>query len=145
LLIDVVRKLVNMPMLDRVDVLLSAANVANKTLMAGYPNTYEVCSQAIQKCREWSNGGDIAPETLAEYLDADESDNPWMRESLFGANAEGLNALVFITMIVGHVAYLAYTRSGKADCMSQVICEADESILEYISDYGREYGLLELI
>lgn len=84
------------------------------------------------------------PGALAEYLDADESVNPWMQESMFGTDLNNLNEIVFIAMIFGYVAHLAYLQSGEASRMSEVIAEADENISESIVDYGRKFGLVEL-
>jgi hypothetical protein len=130
---------------DRVALLLFAADVANRTIMVDYPKSFDVCRQAIQKCKEWLNTEDITPEALAEYIDADETTNPWMQESVFRSDPDGLNALVFITMVVGHVAHYAYLRAGKAERMSETIAEADENILGPMVDYGKKYGLHELV
>lgn len=142
---DVQKILKDMQLTNRVAVLLSAADAANKTIMASHPKTFDVCRQALKKCRDWLNTEDITPEALAEYLDADEAANPWMQESVFRNDPDGLNALVFITMVVGHVAHYAYLRADKTERMSEVIAEADENILGPMIDYGKKYGLLELI
>lgn len=63
----------NMPKSHRVAVLLLAADIANKTIMVSHPESFDVCKQAIQKCREWLNGNSIAPEALAAHIDADEA------------------------------------------------------------------------
>lgn len=145
MLTDAQKKLRDMPIITRMAVLLSAAGVANKMIMVSHPKTFEVCKQAIQKCEDWLNTGNITPEALAAYIDADEAANPWMQESAFRSDPDGLNALVFITMVVGHVAHFAYLSMGKAERMSEVVAEADENVLEPIVDYGKKYGLLELI
>lgn len=113
--------------------------------MATHPETFDVCKQAIQRCRDWLSHKPVNPEDLAAYIDADEAANPWMQESVFRTDPEGLNALVFMVMVVGFVAHLAYLRAGTPERMSEAIAEADENILESIADYGKAYGLLELI
>ena len=125
--------------------LLLAADVANKTVMVRHPKTFDVCRQAIQKCRDWLSTENITPEVLAEYIDADEEANPWMQESVFRGDPDGLHALVFITLVVGHVAHNAYLHAGNANGMSEAIAEAGENILGPMGDYGKKYGLLELI
>ena len=129
----------DMPLPRRIGVLLSCADIANRSIMLSHPKTFEVCKEAIQKCRDWLEGQNITPEALAMYLDADEAENPWMQESQFRNDTDGLNALVLITMVIGYVAHFAYLHVGKAEKMSEIIAEAGESILVPIVDYGERY------
>lgn len=134
----------DMPLQSRIDLLLRTADIANEVNMLGHPNTFYACRQAIQKCRDWLDAKGIAPEALAEYVDADGEANPWMQESVFQRNSSGLQSLIFITMVVGHVAHFSYLHSGHAEKMSEAVAEAGENILESIVEYGEEYGLNEL-
>jgi len=134
----------DMPLQDRIDLLLRTADIANEVNMVGHPNTFHACKQAIQKCRDWLDAKGIAPETLAEYVDADGDANPWMQESLFEPNSSGLQSLIFITMVVGHVAHFSYLRAGNAEKMSEAVTEAGDNILESLVEYGGKYGLNEV-
>jgi len=135
----------DMPLSNRIDVLLRTADIANKVNMVSHPNTFYACRQAIQKCRDWLDAKDIPPDALAEYVDADDEANPWMQESVFKRNSIGLQSLIFIIMVVGHVAHFSYLRAGKAEKMSEAVTEAGDNILESIAEYGEKYGLNELI
>ncbi|WP_244138187.1 Imm6 family immunity protein [Burkholderia vietnamiensis] len=145
MLTDIVNKLMAMPWEKRVLSLLAMANRANETIKTSHPESFKVCERALVSCKDWLDGKPITPESLAFYLDADETENPWMQESIFRGDPVGLNALVFITMIIGHVAHIAYVNSGKSKYMSEIISEAGSNILEAIVEYGAPYGLSEFI
>lgn len=145
LLTDIVNKLMVMPWEKRVLSLLAMANRANETIKVSHPESFKVCERALVVCKDWLGGKRITPESLAFYLDADETENPWMQESIFSGNLAGLNALVFMTMVIGHVAHLAYVNSGKSKYMSDIVSEAGSNILESIAEYGASYGLSEFI
>ncbi|WP_321856714.1 Imm6 family immunity protein [Burkholderia cenocepacia] len=145
LLTDFVNKLMAMPWEKRVLSLLAMANRANETIKASHPESFEVCERALVACKDWLNGKPITPENLAFYLDADETKNPWMQESIFSGDPAGLNALAFMTMVIGHTAHLAYVNSGKSKYMSEIISEAGSNIFESIVEYGAPYGLAEFI
>jgi len=134
-----------MPWEKRVLLLLLVANRANETINVSHPESFDVCCQALRKCKEWVDGAPVSPENLAAYLDADEAKNPWLQESIFNEDPDGLNALVFVTMVVGHVANLAYVNSGESRRMSEAIAEAGSNIFESIAEFGERYGLSELI
>jgi len=134
----------NMPLSNRIDLLLRTADIANEVNMVRHPNTFYACRQAIQKCRDWLEAKGIAPEALAEYVDADGDANPWMQESIFERNSSGLQSLIFTTMVVGHVAHFSYLRAGNAEKMSEAVAEAGDNILESLVEYGGKYGLNEL-
>ena len=139
-----VKVLKDMPLSNRIDLLLRTADIANEVNMVSHPNTFYACRQAIQKCRDWLEEKGIAPEALAEYVDADGDANPWMQESIFERNSSGLQSLIFITMVLGHVAHFSYLRAGNAEKMSEAVAEAGENILEFLVEYGEKYGLNEL-
>lgn len=139
-----VEVLKDMPLSNRIDLLLRTADIANEVNRVSHPNTFYACRQAIQKCRDWLEEKGIAPEALAEYVDADGDANPWMQESIFERNSSGLQSLIFITMVLGHVAHFSYLRAGNAEKMSEAVAEAGENILEFLVEYGEKYGLNEL-
>ncbi len=125
----------------RISIFLLAAEQANQTIKSNYPETYEVCQKAIEQCWEWFGNRITQPKTLAYYLDANDTDNIWLQESLFERDPDGLNVLIFITMIIGHVAHLAYFQAGETKFMSEIIAEAGENIIESIIDYGSKLKL----
>ncbi|NTZ81708.1 hypothetical protein FCJ61_01375 [Burkholderia metallica] len=129
----------------RVAALLAAAERANSTIEINHPESFGACRLALDKCKAWLNGEATSPEVLAAYLDSDEAENPWMQESKFKNDSCGLNALIFITMVIGHTAYLAYEHEGKSKEMSETISEAGPTIFESIAEYGEPYGLSDLI
>ena len=139
-----VEVLKDMPLSNRIDLLLRTADIANEVNRVSHPNTFYACRQAIQKCRDLLEEKGIAPEALAEYVDADGDANPWMQESIFERNSSGLQSLIFITMVLGHVAHFSYLRAGNAEKMSEAVAEAGENILEFLVEYGEKYGLNEL-
>ena len=132
-----------MPQEKRAGVLLTLADRANGTLLRKNSQTFRVCDQAIRQCRAWLDGKHVSAHALAEYLDAEEGENPWMQESVFSGDAEGLHALVFVTMIIGHIAHLAYLKVDESGRMSEVIAEAGENLLEHIAEYGDVYRSAE--
>ncbi|QJQ00180.1 Imm6 family immunity protein [Herbaspirillum rubrisubalbicans] len=135
----------DIPLSNRLDALLRAADIANEVNRVSHPNTFCACRQAIQKCRDWLDKKEISPEALAEYVDADGDANPWMQESIFKPNSSGLQSLIFITMVVGHVAHFSYLRVGDSEKMSEAVTEAGDNVLKSIAEYGEKYGLDELI
>ncbi|OWQ48862.1 hypothetical protein CDL60_02945 [Roseateles noduli] len=78
---------------------------------------------------------------MAWYVDADDAQNPWMRESLFKDDPEMLDALVFITMVIGYVSHFAYVQVSRRDQMSESIAEAGEEIVPDLEAYGAPFGL----
>jgi hypothetical protein len=126
-----------MPWSKRVSKLLLGAEVANTFFGSRYPETNAVCTEALGLCWDWLGDRNLPPEALARYLDADELDNPWMSEAIFRNDLQGLNALIFITLVIGHVAYLAYMQAGKAQLMSEIVQEAGDQIIDQILLYKK--------
>lgn len=129
----------------RINALLTAAHHANETIKSSHPETFFVCQKALAECGNWvDNEKSVLPETLASYLDAEDSQNPWMQETLFNDDPDGLNALIFITMVIGHISHIAYINAGKYEQMSEIIAEAGENIFQLLLDNGKKYGLPSL-
>ncbi|QUO26127.1 hypothetical protein KEH57_04120 [Burkholderia cenocepacia] len=145
MLTDTAKILTNMSWQKRAEVLLTAAERANSTIEINHPESFDACRLALEKCKAWLNGVVTSPEVLAAYLDSDEAENPWMQESKFKNDSRGLSALIFITMVIGHIAYLAYEHEGKSKEMSETISEAGSTIFESMAEYGEPYGLSGLV
>ncbi|WP_288410549.1 Imm6 family immunity protein [uncultured Herbaspirillum sp.] len=124
------------------NILLDAADIANEVNIQRHPETFDVCRNAIKKCRDWVKEGGVSPTELAHYIDAECSENPWMEESLFKDDPEGLDALIFVTMVIAHVAHFAYIGNKQQSRMSESIAEAGVSLIDSLIEYGRKYGLV---
>ncbi|ALU87649.1 hypothetical protein Hrubri_0422 [Herbaspirillum rubrisubalbicans M1] len=123
-------------------VLLNAAATANDVYMHSHPKTFSICKDALKRCRDWVRGELVSPAELANYIDAECSENPWMEESLFDDDSEGLKALIFVTMVIAHVAHFAYIGNGQESRMSESISEAGISLIDALIEYGKRYGLV---
>lgn len=135
--------LIAMPWEKRASALLEVAGRANETIRASHPQSFKACEQALAACKDWLDGKPVTPESLATYLDADGRGNPWMQEAVFNGDPSGLNALIFITMVIGHIAYISYVNHEKSMYMSEVISEAGSNIFKSIAEYGTPYGISE--
>lgn len=130
-----------LPWPQRPEELLSAARRAAACLRVVRHETGAVCSEGLDKCERWLAGEDAGPAELAWYVDADEEQNPWMRESLFKDDPEALRALVFVTMVIGYVAHFAHVQVVGLDQMSEPIAEAGEWIVPDLVAHGAPFGL----
>ncbi len=130
---------------DRFATLLKAATTAGESIENSHPETFKVCKEALEKCRIWVDTKHVAPQSLSTYIDADETTNPLMQESIFRNDPDGLNALIFLTLVVGHIAHYAYLHANQPERMSEAIAEAGENIRELLVDYGKKYGLVSFV
>lgn len=131
----------NLASASRMAILLETANIANKKNMLTHPETFNVCEKALNQCRSWLRGEAISPDELARYIDAESSENPWMQESVFRNDLEGLDALIFVTMVIAHVAHFAYLANQQERRMSEAVSEAGLSLVDSLMEYGKNYGL----
>ncbi|WP_431263011.1 Imm6 family immunity protein [Roseateles chitinivorans] len=130
-----------LPWPQRPEALLSAARMAAERLRVVREETGAVCGEGLDKCERWLAGETVEPAELAWYLDADEEQNPWLRESLFKDDPETLRALVFVTMVIGYVAHFVYVQVAGQVQMPESIAEAGEGIVPDLVAYGAPFGL----
>jgi len=67
-----------------------------------------------------------------------------MQESKFRYDPDGLNALIFLTLVVGHITHYAYLHANQSERMSEAIAEAGENIRELLVEYGKNMGSFHL-
>jgi len=106
--------------------------------------TYSACHEAITLCWTWLADRTVSGEQLAYYLDSDEMQNGPLAESNFSENSLEQNSLILILLVVGLFAHRAYTIDGRTQEMSESVCEANEDATEYIVDYIKRTGLLDI-
>ena len=126
---------------ERLKEFLHTTEVALRTISDKYPETSEVCQEAIRNCWAWLDRRVPAPEVLAQYLDGEASELPCMQESIFADDPNASRAFIYILLVVAHAAYLAYEFEGRQD-MSEIIEGAGDYGIEDILEYGERYGLV---
>ena len=126
----------------KMEYFITAAKLACQQL-SDTTDTYNECNNALDKCSLWLNGKGVEPQEISHYLDAPDSEIPYMDEDQFAEDSDEQCSLIFITMIVGYIANRAYIASNRESDMSEIICEADESLITDIIEYGLRLNVLQ--